>query len=282
MNEGESFEKVIDENIRYVYNACLTRLKDPADAEECAICVLADYVSGGAEDFSLDRIIDTACLNAVARGAEPSDVRRDIDVPPGIYADIVSSVKHRIFDKKYKERQFAPRPAAVRKKKKNRAVSALLIALCAAVAVAAALIAGRRGGGDAPREQINVDHFEAGGAGEIEELLGIKLTPPEDAEDVVFTIEEGNIAEASFIYCGHAYILRASERTDDFSKVDAEEAWVESVDHSTDAVLTTLLTDYDRIMKLTWKEENVNFILVNSDGAEKDDEVKVYAAFKYN
>ena len=34
-------------------------------------------------------------------------------------------------------------------------------------------------------------------------------------------------------------------------------------------------------MRIKWAEDDIHFVLVNRDGAEKDDAVKVYAAFKY-
>ena len=78
-----SVDEICGQKMRYVYNECLTRLRDPRVAAPCAQSVLTDYILSGCKEEPLPGLIETACLTAVATGAAPSDVRRDIDVPPG-------------------------------------------------------------------------------------------------------------------------------------------------------------------------------------------------------
>ena len=284
-NNPPSVDDICSENMRFVYNECLTRLKDPMDAANCAKTVLTDFILSKCGKEALPALVESACRAAVARGAAPSDVRRDIDVPPGIADEITGAVKHNVFGKKFESTaQLHKYLPPVREKKKSKLALPLVLILAAAAAAALAVTLGHRhGSSEGPAETVEItqDYLEVASAGEVYDLIGIKLTPPDEAEDLKFIILDGEIAEVDLKYLGHGYTLRASKRGGELIDVDAEEAWKETVDNSTDAVLTTLLTDYERIMKLKWTENDLHFVLVNSDGAEKDDEVKVYAAFKY-
>ena len=271
--------------MRFVYNECLTHLKDPMVAARCAESVLTDYVLSGCKEESLHVLIETACRTAVATGAAPSDVRRDIDVPSGIADEILGAVKHNVFGKKFeKSAQLHKYLPAPREKKRNRLAFPLALIIAVAVVVALVVTLGRRHGNtEGTKETVEIadDYLEVASADEVYELIGIRVTPPDEAKDLKFIILGGEVAEVDLNYLGHAYQLRASRRDGELITIDAEEAWKETVDNSTDAVLVTLLTDYERIMRIKWTEEEIHFVLVNSDGAEKDDAVKVYAAFKY-
>ncbi len=285
VSNSQSVEDICREKMRFVYNECLTRLKDPMDAARCAQNVLSDFILSKCKEEALPVLIETACRAAVSAGAAPSDVRRDIDVPPGIADEIVGAVKHNVFGKKIEDSaQLHKYLPPQREKKKSKVTLPLLLILAAAAVVALTVtIARRQGAKEGPREDIEIteDYLEVASADEVYGLIGIKLTPPDGAKNVKYIIIEGEIAEVDLEYLGHQFQLRASKRGQELIPLDAEEAWKETVDNSTGAVLTTYLTDYERIMRLKWTENELNFVIVNRDGAEKDDEVKVYAAFKY-
>lgn len=106
--------------------------------------------------------------------------------------------------------------------------------------------------------------------------LGIAIDAPAGAKDINYSILDGNMADIYFILDGHAYSLRASAQSGDFSGLNGIEAKTEQLDSEKNAVLTVIRSGDDLFTKITWTDGKVNYVLSNTDGAS---EAEVKAVF---
>ncbi len=99
------------------------------------------------------------------------------------------------------------------------------------------------------------------------EKLGFVIDAPAGAEDVSYTIADGEIARVDFTLDGHRYTYEAAQLEGNFSR--AEGAAVGSVSLSAEygAVLDRLSADSWRAH---WTRDGVSCYLTNFDGAAED------------
>ena len=162
---------------------------------------------------------------------------------------------------------------------------ALPIAACFAVAVIGAVVLSNPSKPSDPSEpgtdvQIPGPVGDIQDAEEFERRLGITTDAPEGAENVVYSILDGNMADIIFDLEGHQYDLRASKQSGDFSGIYATVIREEPVDASTDAVLTTYRSGDEIYLKITWTDGATTYILSNADGASADEIRAVYEKAK--
>lgn len=117
-------------------------------------------------------------------------------------------------------------------------------------------------------------------AEEYETIPGITADAPADAENVVYSIIDGSIADIIFDLKGHQYDLRSSKQGGDFSGIYATVIGEEPIDASTDAVLTTYRSGDEIYLKITWTDGAATCILSNTDGASADEIKAVYEKVK--
>ena len=130
-----------------------------------------------------------------------------------------------------------------------------------------------------PDVQISDPYAEINSAKEFEKL-GIYINIPEDAEDIVYSIIDGNIADMSFSLEGHSFNLRASKQSEDFSGLFGERVASDKVDSATDATLETLKDGDSIYYKLLWMNGDIQYILTNSDGADSKLITSIYQETK--
>lgn len=99
---------------------------------------------------------------------------------------------------------------------------------------------------------------------ELREQLGFDFKIPENAENVVCYVMDGNIGDVRFDSDGSSFILRFSEQSGDFMEISGEPLSSEKVDASTNAVLDTIASVEYPIYKISWTDGKLNFILSNN------------------
>ncbi len=117
-------------------------------------------------------------------------------------------------------------------------------------------------------------------AQDFESRLGIKTDAPDGAEDVVYHIIDGQIADIDFLSGEHRYNLRASRQKDDFSGLYGEEAGTKQLDSGKNALLTVLQCEPEVFLKITWTEGDLHFVLSNTDGASEKELVEIFERVK--
>lgn len=101
------------------------------------------------------------------------------------------------------------------------------------------------------------------------EKLGIYIDTPENAEDVIYSIIDGDIANISFMVDGHSYTFRASYQSGDFTGLYGEEKSSENIDAQSSACLYIIEDEFGSSIKVHWTDGSVNYYLVNTDGADE-------------
>jgi hypothetical protein len=162
---------------------------------------------------------------------------------------------------------------------------ALPIAACFAIAViGAAVILNPSKPSDPPNTgndvQIPNPIVDIQDAEEFETRLGITADAPAGAENVICSIIDGNMADIVFDLEGRQYDLRASKQSGDFSGIYATVIKEDTIDASTDAVLTTYRSGDEIYLKITWTNGAATYILSNTDGASADELKAVYEKVK--
>ena len=180
-----------------------------------------------------------------------------------------------------KAEREAAAPAETGKTKASPAVRfrrwALPIAACLVIAVAGAAALPKllhstddpgvtTGGPDLT--QITNPFVEVEDAGAIEQALNIRIDAPEGAQDVVYSIVDGEMADVRFTYGDHDYTLRASRQGGDFSGLYGEPAGEEQIDSASDAVYAVLREGEEVYSRITWTDGEVTYVLTNTDGAD--------------
>lgn len=100
--------------------------------------------------------------------------------------------------------------------------------------------------------------------------LGIDADAPENAENVSYSIIDGEIADISFELDGHEYLFRASYQSGDFTGIYGEEISAEIIDAQSSACLYVVSDGIKNYTKVHWSDGRVNYYLANMDGADKD------------
>lgn len=193
-----------------------------------------------------------------------------------------------------KERMLAniKRKATVQKQEtsdtKKKALSfaevakwALPIAACLVVAVVGIKVIPQLAAPDEPSGVLVGNPFvTVKSADEFEKQLGIVIDAPEGANGVEYAIIDSNIAEVYFSYGEDVYSLRASEQGGDFSGLYGVEAAAEQFNSANNAVLTTIHSDDQTFLKLTWTDGKINYILSNTGGGNEDEIKEIYGLVK--
>lgn len=117
-------------------------------------------------------------------------------------------------------------------------------------------------------------------ASAISEQLGIEIDAPMGAENVEYTICDGEMANIYFEYDGNSYTLRASRQSGDFSGLNGTPAGAEIIDAQNDAVLEAVRSGDEIYRKITWTNGEVTFILINTDGTDEETMKQLYEAIK--
>ena len=99
------------------------------------------------------------------------------------------------------------------------------------------------------------------------ERLGFVLDAPEGAEDVSYTIVDGQIARVDFTLDGHVYTYEAAELEGNFSRAEGEAVGSVSLSAEYGGVLDRLSADSWRAH---WTRDGVSCYLTNFDGAAED------------
>ena len=162
---------------------------------------------------------------------------------------------------------------------------ALPIAACFAVAVigAAAILNPSKPSGPSDTEsdaQIPHPAADVQDAEEFERRLGITADAPADAENVIYSVIDANMADIVFDLEGHQYDLRASKQSGDFSGIYATVIKEDVIDAADDAVLTTFRSGDEIYLMITWTDGATTYILSNADGASADEIKAVYKKAK--
>ena len=158
---------------------------------------------------------------------------------------------------------------------------ALPAAACLVIAVAgAALLPGMLRPAETAESEpavMLVNPFaEVENADAFEEVLGFRADAPTGAEDVTYNIIDKKIADVCFVWAGREYDLRAAAMDGDFSGLYGEEAESEVIDAERAAVLTVLQSGDESYKKIEWSDGKVNYVLMNTDGAAKEELTAVY------
>ena len=90
------------------------------------------------------------------------------------------------------------------------------------------------------------------------ETLGFSIDAPEGAEDVSYSVAFGETAIVDFTFDDHAYTYYASKTVEDISAGE----------------------DSENALSRSWESKNINYLLVNTDGADKTEFEKVLAALQ--
>ena len=110
--------------------------------------------------------------------------------------------------------------------------------------------------------------------------IGIRLEAPSDAENTVYTIIDGQIAEIRFEQKEKEFVVRASAQSGDFSGLSGKETEAVSLDAENNATLTTVQSDGASYDKITWTNGKVNYCLYATDGADREQTIAVYESIK--
>ncbi len=161
----------------------------------------------------------------------------------------------------------------------------LPIAACLVIAVAsAAFLPKLFHSGDDPGlttggpdlTQITNPFVQVEDAAAIEQALDIRVDAPDGAEDVVYSVVDGEIADISFLYGDHGYTLRASRQGGDFSGLYGQPVTEEQIDSANDAVYVALREGEESSSKITWTDGKITYVLLNTDGADADAMQRLY------
>ena len=159
------------------------------------------------------------------------------------------------------------------------AVPAAIVAVIAAVC--AIVIPGMLKKGDPEEEGSGMSnvvnpYVEVGDASEFEKQLGIRLEEPAGAEDAVYNIVAGKMADIRFSFAGHDYCLRAEKGDDDISGLYGTVLGTSSLGGDGGAVLTVIGSGDERYLKISWTADGVSYVLTNTDGVSEDEITVVF------
>ena len=115
---------------------------------------------------------------------------------------------------------------------------------------------------------------------ELREQLGIQFSIPDNAENVVCYIMDGNIGDVRFDSGGGSYTLRFSEQSGDFMEIYGEVLSSEKIDASTNAVLDTFESVEYPIYKITWTDGRLTYILSNNSEVTAEAITAIYEEIK--
>ena len=163
----------------------------------------------------------------------------------------------------------------------NRVLTwAISVAACLAVAVAGIKIIPNIISAP-PQSNVQVvnPYREAESAEEFAKELGISIDAPEGSENVIYNIISDSIANLDFEYGGNSYTFRASKQSEDFSGIYGTTLKQENIDAAAGAVLQTIDGEFD-YFKLTWKDGETTYILMNGSEISADDITAVYELVK--
>lgn len=99
------------------------------------------------------------------------------------------------------------------------------------------------------------------------EKLGFAIDAPAGAEDVTYTIADGEIARVDFTLAGRRYTYEAAKLEGNFSRAEGEAVGSVSLSAEYGAVLDRLSADSWRAH---WTRDGVSYYLTNFDGAAED------------
>ena len=189
--------------------------------------------------------------------------------------------------------------AADQKKQENPAVRrgyfgngkrwAMPFAACLLILAAVMILPNHIKGKGSPKEAMGTDGaifslanpYEAvEDASEFEKRLGISLDAPQNAENVVYSIINGELADIDFTLNGHEYKLRGSNQDGDISGLYGEEASSEVLEEGSNATMTILKSGQDTYITVSWEKDGVFFNLANVDGASAEEVSSVYELVK--
>ena len=108
--------------------------------------------------------------------------------------------------------------------------------------------------------------------------LGISMEAPEGAKNVAYAIIGDKIAEINFEVDGKEYTLRAAISNEDISGLYGTE--IEEKELEDGAVYSEISDGVGTFRKISWKVEEVNFVLMNTDGASADALTTLYELVK--
>lgn len=117
-------------------------------------------------------------------------------------------------------------------------------------------------------------------ADELREQLGIDFSIPDNAENVVCYIMDGNIGDVRFDSDGGSYILRFSEQSGDFMGISGTANSSEKIDASTNAVFDTFASVEYPIYKISWTDGELNYILSNNSQTTAEAIKSIYEKIK--
>ena len=115
---------------------------------------------------------------------------------------------------------------------------------------------------------------------ELCEQLGFDFKIPENAENVVCYVMDGNIGDVRFEIGGSSYILRFSEQSGDFMGINGTPLSSEKIDASTNAVLDTIESVEYPIYKISWTNGKINYILSNNGETDAETIKAIYEEIK--
>lgn len=143
---------------------------------------------------------------------------------------------------------------------------AACLALIAAVGLSLPKLVSRPGQGDPP-VLVGSPMEDVAGPQDFAEALGFSIDAPEGAEDVQYSIFDGEIARVRFTLDGHSYTYAAARLEGNFSGVTGEAVGSVSLDAEFGAVLERLSMDCWRVH---WSCGGVSYYLSNTDGASEE------------
>ena len=126
----------------------------------------------------------------------------------------------------------------------------------------------------------NSPYVQVEGARVFSEQLNVNIEAPNGAENIEYYIIDKEIAAIYFEYNGILYIFNASRQTGDFSGLYGVTISTENIDAKNDAILSTMLNDDVTYRKITWTDGTINYILVNTGGANADSMLEIYNLIK--
>ena len=102
--------------------------------------------------------------------------------------------------------------------------------------------------------------------------IGLNLVARPGAENVVYSIIDGKIANIDFVYKGHEYTSRAAKTDEDISGLYGEVVrevdtglWGES--NGGGPILREISDGENTFLSLTWTSHDETIVLINTDGA---------------
>ena len=143
------------------------------------------------------------------------------------------------------------------------------LAACLVIVAAACVALPRLWNGSQPSDPpvLGGSPFEDVSGPEDFEKLGFAIDAPEGAENVTYTIADGEIARVDFTLDGHEYTYEAAKLDGNFSCAVGEAVGSVSISAEYGAVLDRLSAD---TWRAHWSLDGVNCYLTNFDGAAED------------